>query len=80
MSQEWITDAKLDAQPDLVRTLSVKPPRGSGLVRLVRVGTVDLQPCGGTHVASTAEIGPARIAKIESKGKQNKRIILELTT
>ncbi len=80
VSQEWITDAKLDAQPDLVRTLSVKPPRGSGLVRLVRVGTVDLQPCGGTHVASTAEIGPARIAKIESKGKQNKRIVVELTT
>jgi misacylated tRNA(Ala) deacylase len=80
VSQEWITDVELDAQADLVRTLSVKPPRGSGLVRLVRIGTVDLQPCGGTHVASTAEIGPARVAKMENKGKQNKRIVVELTT
>lgn len=72
-----ITDAELDAQPDLVRTMSVAPPRGAGTVRLIEVGTdgaVDRQPCGGTHVASTGEIGAVRIAKIENKGKQNRRI------
>ncbi len=80
VSAEWVDEAVLDANPDLVRTLSVKPPRGAGRVRLVRIGgagaPVDLQPCGGTHVASTAEIGPVRVLKIENKGKQNRRIIL----
>lgn len=72
----WITDGELDAQPDLVRTMSVQPPRGSGRVRLIDVGdgAVDLQPCGGTHVARTGEIGRLRVSKIESKGKQNKRV------
>ncbi len=77
---EWVDEAVLDANPALVRTLSVKPPRGSGRVRLVRIGDaeppVDLQPCGGTHVASTAEIGPVRVVKIENKGRQNRRITL----
>ncbi len=72
----WITDGELDAEPNLVRTMSVQPPRGSGRVRLIGIGgdAVDLQPCGGTHVAKTGEISRLRIAKIESKGKQNKRI------
>lgn len=76
VSTEWITDAELDAQPDLVKTMTVKPPRGQGRVRLVRIGEVDLQPCGGTHVATTAQIGPVRIGKIEKKGKQNRRVNL----
>ncbi len=74
VTQEWITDAELDANPDLVRTMSVSPPRGSGRVRLVRIADVDLQPCGGTHVKSTAEIGPITVSKIEKKGKQNRRV------
>lgn len=78
MTTHWITDAELDAQPDLVRTLSVQPPRGSGKIRLVEFEGVDLQPCGGTHVANTSEIGPVFIRKIEKKGKQNRRVILAL--
>ena len=74
MSVQWITDEELDQQPDLVRTLSVKPPRGTGRIRLVNFEGIDLQPCGGTHVASTAEIGKVRVAKIEKKGRQNRRI------
>jgi misacylated tRNA(Ala) deacylase len=74
MSLEWITDEELEQQPELIRTMSVKPPMGAGRVRLVRFKDVDLQPCGGTHVASTAEIGPVRIKKIEKKGKRNRRI------
>ncbi|WP_372622027.1 alanyl-tRNA editing protein [Falsiroseomonas sp.] len=74
----WITEAELDANPQLVRTLSVQPPRGAGRVRLVRIGTeaqqVDLQPCGGTHVRSTGEIGRVEVTKLESKGRQNRRI------
>lgn len=71
----WITDAELAAQPDLVRTMSVKPPQGAGRVRLLAIGeAVDLQPCGGTHVKNTAEIGRMVVTKIENKGKQNRRI------
>ncbi len=74
----WIAEAELDANPALVRTLSVQPPRGAGRIRLVRIGPedapVDLQPCGGTHVRSTAEIGRVEVTKIESKGRQNRRI------
>lgn len=73
----WITDAELDANPELVKTLSVQPPRGVGRIRLVDIPGVDRQPCGGTHVASTGEIGPVRVAKIEKKGKQNRRVRLE---
>lgn len=74
MHLEWITDEELERQPELVRTMSVKPPKGAGRVRLVRFEGVDLQPCGGTHVASTGEIGAVRIKKIEKKGKRNRRI------
>lgn len=78
----WISDAELDAKPDLVKTLSVKPPRGSGQVRLVRIGStdaqIDLQPCGGTHVRNTSEIGVVRVGKIENKGKANRRISITL--
>jgi len=67
---------RLDANPELVRTLSAPPPRGAGRVRLVEFKDVDLQPCGGTHVASTSGIGPVRIQKVEKKGKMNRRIIV----
>ena len=74
----WITEAELDANPALVKTMSVQPPRGSGRVRLVRIGEgseqVDLQPCGGTHVASTGEVGAVTIGKIEKKGARNRRV------
>jgi misacylated tRNA(Ala) deacylase len=73
----WITDAELDAQPDLVRTMSVKPPRGVGRVRLLEIDGVDLQPCGGTHVANTREIGALRVAKIEKKSARTRRVVLE---
>jgi len=80
ISTQWVDESVLDAQPELVRTLSVKPPRGAGRIRLVRIGLddppVDLQPCGGTHVARTGEIGAIRIVKIENKGRQNRRISL----
>jgi misacylated tRNA(Ala) deacylase len=74
---DWITDEELAAQPDLVRTMSVKPPSGFGRVRLLRIGDVDLQPCGGTHVADTAEIGALRIAKIEKKSARTRRVLIE---
>jgi misacylated tRNA(Ala) deacylase len=74
----WITDEELLAQPDLVRTMSVKPPSGTGRVRLIEISGVDLQPCGGTHIRNTAEIGPIAVTKIENKGKQNRRIMLVL--
>ena len=74
VSQEWITDEELLANPGLVKTMKVKPPMGSGRVRLVRIGDIDLQPCGGTHVRTTAEIGRLVIGKMESKGKQNRRV------
>jgi len=74
----WITEAELDARPEMVRTLSVQPPRGAGRIRLVRIGPVDapvdLQPCGGTHVRSLGEIGRVEVTKIENKGRQNRRI------
>ena len=80
VSTEWVDESVLDTNPGLVRTLSVKPPRGTGRLRLVRIGTapIDLQPCGGTHVRSTAAIGAVRVLKVENKGKQNRRITLAL--
>lgn len=76
VTTEWITEAELDARPELVKTMSVEPPRGAGDIRLVRIGDIDLQPCGGTHVARTAEIGPVRVAKIEKKSRHNRRVNL----
>jgi len=80
ISTRWIKDEELLANPDLVRSMSVKPPIGFGQVRLVQIGhndhIVDLQPCGGTHVKSTGEIGPIAVSKIENKGKLNRRISL----
>jgi misacylated tRNA(Ala) deacylase len=73
----WVSDAELDASPELVRTMSVAPPRGEGRVRLLEIPGVDLQACGGTHVANTAEIGTLRIARIRSEGRHNKRVTLE---
>ncbi len=74
VTTEWITDEELIANPGLVKTMAVKPPMGSGRVRLVRIGDIDLQPCGGTHVASTAEIGAVAVTKIEKKGRLNRRV------
>ena len=77
--ERWISDAELAANPGLVRTMSVKPPTGTGQVRLVSIGeggSIDLQPCGGTHVRRTGEIGRVAVGKLESKGKQNRRIRL----
>ncbi len=73
---EWITNEELDAQPNLVKTMAVKPPRGSGRVRLIRIEGQDLQPCGGTHVQRTSEIGRVQVDKIQNKGKQNRRVSL----
>ncbi len=74
----WITDAELDAQPELIRTMSVQPPRGKGRIRLLEIEGVDLQPCGGTHLRSTAEVGRVRIGKVEKKGKRNRRVNIHL--
>jgi Ser-tRNA(Ala) deacylase AlaX len=82
VTADWITDEELAANPGLVKTMSVAPPRGAGKVRLVAIGQdedqIDLQPCGGTHVARTAEIGRIRLGKIENKGKQNRRVHIHL--
>jgi len=82
VTETWITDAELESNPGLIKTMSVRPPMGQGRVRLVRIGAgeaqVDLQPCGGTHVARTAEIGAVQIGKIEKKGRQNRRVYLHL--
>jgi misacylated tRNA(Ala) deacylase len=75
----WISDAELEAQPDLVKTMSVQPPRGAGRVRLLRIPGIDLQPCGGTHVANIAEIGAIKVLKIRSEGKHNKRVEITLS-
>ena len=80
VAAEWITEAELATQPEMVKTMKVKPPVGQGRVRLIRIGrgadTLDLQPCGGTHVRATGEIGPLRIGKIEKKGRENRRVNL----
>ena len=74
----WITDDELDARPELVKTMSVQPPRGSGRVRLLRIPGIDLQPCGGTHVANIGEIGAIRVLKIKSEGRRNRRVEIAL--
>ncbi|HTP74778.1 MAG TPA: alanyl-tRNA editing protein [Burkholderiaceae bacterium] len=76
VSHRWITEAELDANPGLVRSMSVQPPRGQGRVRVMEVDGVDLQPCGGTHVANTAEIGPVVVTKIEKKSAKTRRVVL----
>jgi len=78
VSCRWISEEELDANPELVRTMSVQPPRGKGSVRLLEIDGVDLQPCGGTHVKSTAEVGAVRIGKVEKKGRQNRRVNIHL--
>ena len=78
VAYRWITDEEMENNMDLVRTMSVKPPMGQDRVRLVEIGGVDLQPCGGTHVARTGEIGEVRIGKVEKKGKHNRRVNIHL--
>ena len=74
--QRWISEDELDANPGLVRSMSVQPPRGLGRVRVIEVEGVDLQPCGGTHVSNTAEIGPLVVTKIEKKSAKTRRVVL----
>jgi misacylated tRNA(Ala) deacylase len=74
----WISNEELDAQPELVRTMSVKPPKGAGKVRLLEIEGVDLQPCGGTHLKSTGEVGQVRVGKVEKKGRRNRRVSILL--
>ena len=76
---QWITDEELGARPELVKTMSVRPPMGAGRVRLLSIDGIDLQACGGTHVARTGEIGPIECVKIENKGKMNRRFVIALT-
>lgn len=82
VTEDWISDEELKANPSLVKTMSVAPPTGAGRIRLIRIGSgqdqVDLQPCGGTHVARTCEIGRVRLGRIEKKGRQNRRVYLHL--
>ena len=74
----WITDEELDARPELVKTMSVQPPRGAGRVRLLRIPGIDLQPCGGTHVRNVAEIGAIRVLRIRNEGRRNRRVEIAL--
>ena len=74
----WITDEELDARPELVKTMSVQPPRGAGRVRLLKIPGIDLQPCGGTHVRNIAEIGAIKVTRIKSEGKHNRRVEISL--
>ena len=78
VSDRWISDAELEANPGLVKTMSVKPPMGTGRIRLIEIAGLDLQPCGGTHVRNVAEIGAVRVTQIEKKGKQNRRVRIAL--
>ncbi len=76
ITARWIADEELEANPGLVKTMAVKPPMGTGRVRLIEIEGLDLQPCGGTHVRATGEIGAVRVTTIEKKGKQNRRVRL----
>ena len=78
VSCRWISEEELDANPELVRTMSVQPPRGKGAIRLLEIDGVDLQPCGGTHLHSTSEVGAVRIGKVEKKGRHNRRVNIHL--
>ena len=79
ITYEWVDSIELDKKPEMVRTMSVKPPKINGKIRLVRIGSVDLQPCGGTHVKNTSEIGSIIIGKIENKGRMNRRVNISLS-
>ena len=79
VTPQWVTDEELAARPELVKTMSVRPPSGAGRVRLLSIEGIDLQACGGTHVARTAEIGRVEVTKIENKGKMNRRFIISLS-
>jgi misacylated tRNA(Ala) deacylase len=78
ISCRWISEEELDANPQLIRTMSVQPPRGKGAIRLLEIENVDLQPCGGTHVGTTSEVGAVRLGKVENKGRQNRRVNIHL--
>ena len=78
ISYEWVDSQILEKKPELIRTMTVKPPKTNGKIRLVKIGNIDLQPCGGTHVKNTSEIGSIIIGKIENKGKMNRRINISL--
>jgi misacylated tRNA(Ala) deacylase len=78
VSSRWISDAELEANPGLIKSMSVKPPMGTGKVRLIEIEGLDLQPCGGTHVRRVGEIGAVRVTQIEKKGKQNRRVRIAL--
>ena len=78
VSCRWISEEELDANPELVRTMSVQPPRGRGAIRLLEIEGIDLQPCGGTHLRSTSEVGAVRIGKVEKKGRHNRRVNIHL--
>jgi misacylated tRNA(Ala) deacylase len=79
VTSRWISDAELEANPGLIKTMSVKPPMGTGRVRLIEIAGLDLQPCGGTHVRNVSEIGAVRVTQIEKKGKLNRRVRIALT-
>ena len=76
VTAEWISDEEMAANANLIKTMKVKPPMGQGRVRLIRIGDIDLQPCGGTHVRNTSEIGPLKLGKIEKKGAINRRVAI----
>jgi len=78
VSCRWISDEELEAQPELVRTMSVQPPKGAGQVRLLEIDGVDLQPCGGTHLRNTSEVGAVKVGKVEKKGRRNRRVSILL--
>ncbi|WP_197493162.1 alanyl-tRNA editing protein [Woeseia oceani] len=78
VTSRWITDEELAAQPELVRTMSVQPPKGAGKIRLLEIEGIDLQPCGGTHLRSTGEVGAIVVSKVEKKGSRNRRVYIEL--
>ena len=80
VTEQWITDDELLAKPEMIKTMSVKPPMGSGRVRLINIAGLDLQPCGGTHVRNTREIGKVLVTNIEKKGKQNRRVRIALAS
>ena len=79
VSARWVEEEELDRNPTLIKTMSVSPPRGAGKIRLVEIANIDLQACGGTHVARTGEIGVAQVIKVENKGRANRRVIFVLS-